>query len=363
MIKRHIFSWFINGSMWSFLGVILAVTFFYLPQYRNPFNLHIIVDYEVDLVEVKERVKDLQILYRDEDILNTDRLLKLIRITFKNDGKTILQQAYDQSKKFGLRIENAVLLDVDVENSNSDYLKENILEKLQEQSYPESEGPIFDSVSELSLPKLIFEKGKYVSLKLYVLQIQKTKSVRFVPMGKIANIDHISITYDNKESADSYIKMFIKSLSIFVMYFVIAYFVSALIVVLTMYVILRSERYSRKFRTSRFLRINRKLTVEQKNIVKIYRTIWKIAHTKLLKALLKERLVVDFRVFIKEEIERTITKHPYLIHGYFLRDIERFEVMKLPPEIFILKEGKIELNQANKDFIISFFRQMKQLPE
>ena len=81
----------INGTIWSFVGVILTVMFFYWSQYRNPFDFRITLDDEVDLVEVRERIEDLKIKYKNEDILNAPKALKMLRVTIRNSGQTILQ--------------------------------------------------------------------------------------------------------------------------------------------------------------------------------------------------------------------------------------------------------------------------------
>ena len=81
----------LNGSAWSFIGVLLAGAFFYWQEYRNPFDFRMELIDEFNLVEVKEKISDLKIIYKNEDILENEKEIKVIRFRISNQGDTILQ--------------------------------------------------------------------------------------------------------------------------------------------------------------------------------------------------------------------------------------------------------------------------------
>jgi len=99
----------IGGTAWSFVGVIIAVLFFYWTEYRNPFDFKIVVESEVNLFEVKEKIEALRILY-ENDLLCSGKEIRIVNLLLKNDGNTILQQYYDEKQPFGVRFENSVIL-------------------------------------------------------------------------------------------------------------------------------------------------------------------------------------------------------------------------------------------------------------
>lgn len=162
---KSILKTIITGSAWSFIGVLLAVGFFSWKEYENPFQFRIEIVDEFNLVEVREQIEDLKIIYKNEDILTSNKQIKVIRITFRNIGETILQQYYDQLEPFGLRFEQAKILNVEVTNSNSQDIKKKILPAKVKQNMNLNENDEF-TYDELILSKVIFEEGKYVTFKI-----------------------------------------------------------------------------------------------------------------------------------------------------------------------------------------------------
>jgi hypothetical protein len=101
----------ISGSAWSFIGVLVAAAFFYWQEYRNPFEFRIELRDEFNLVEIREKISNLKILYENDDILESQKEIKVVRLELINEGETILQSYYDQLEPFGLRFSNAKILD------------------------------------------------------------------------------------------------------------------------------------------------------------------------------------------------------------------------------------------------------------
>ena len=90
----------VNASAWSFVGVLVTAAVFVFVEYRNPFDFRIELIDEFNLVEVKEKISDLKILYEDDDILESQKEIKVIRINLSNNGETILQSYYDSTRTF-----------------------------------------------------------------------------------------------------------------------------------------------------------------------------------------------------------------------------------------------------------------------
>jgi hypothetical protein len=66
---------------------------------------------EFNLVEIREKISNLKILYENDDILESQKEIKVVRLELINEGETILQSYYDQLEPFGLRFSNAKILD------------------------------------------------------------------------------------------------------------------------------------------------------------------------------------------------------------------------------------------------------------
>ena len=192
--RSNLIRFILNGTLWSFLGVVLTVAVFYWSEQRNPFKFTILLDDVQNLVEVRERIPDLKILYRNQDILELKRNIRIARITLRNDGATLLQQHYDDIESFGLRFVDATVLDVILSDSNSDYLKKHLLsEKTGSPNSQKTEEKANLPRNFIPLQKVIFEEGKQATLRVYILQDQN-KPFKLEPVGKIANIDQLHIT-------------------------------------------------------------------------------------------------------------------------------------------------------------------------
>jgi len=180
-----------KGFAWSFLGVIITVAFFIITEYNNRFNLELKINDDVKLVEVREQIPDLNIFYKEKELINSNQEIRIITLTLKNSGQDIIQAYYDNNQPFGLTFESSSILGFNILDSNSDYLKQNLL-------------PRIESVDKLYFSKVIFERNKYIMLKVYLLQPKGISQTKISLLGKIAGIDKVPITYpgsslDNNE--------------------------------------------------------------------------------------------------------------------------------------------------------------------
>ena len=145
---------FLNGSLWSIAGVLATVAIFYWQEHRSAFDLGISLEDEVNLVEVREAVPELQITYEHDDLLKTNKAIKLLRLRIENRGETILQSYFDQNIPFRIVFPDSQVLDAKIEGTNSDYLKENLLK-----SPPDSIAEGNKRSDFISFNPVIFERG------------------------------------------------------------------------------------------------------------------------------------------------------------------------------------------------------------
>jgi len=165
------------------IGIILTVLFGYSAlQERKP-SLKFEITSEGNVFYLQKSLDDLDIIFQGKNIKETDQNLRIVTLAIRNDGwTTILQNHFDATEPWGFRIKNAELVDVPrVVNSNSDYLRK----KLQ---------PEVSNANEVKFEKVIFERGKFISLELLLLHDSKAEP-KISPFGKIAGIDQFTVTY------------------------------------------------------------------------------------------------------------------------------------------------------------------------
>lgn len=167
---------------WSFFGVLLTViiTVFTLSYEKKPEIVFDIIN-ETNVLDVRQPVKDLVVLFQNENIEEKKENLRILQVKISNQGQAdVLQSHYDADDIFGLEVENAKLIEVRLVDSNSSYLKGKLSPKIQ-------------AANIVQFNKLIFEKNKYVVVELLVLHT-KDGELNITPLGKIVNMDKIPLT-------------------------------------------------------------------------------------------------------------------------------------------------------------------------
>ena len=371
---------FLGGAIWSFLGVLVTLLVFYLAERKNAYSFEITIDDEIDLVEVRERIEDLQILYKNQDLLDSQKAIKLLQITLRNLGKTIVQTQYDESRPFGLFFPGAIILRADVLASNSDYLKTGLLPEEDESSATRPAGP-FDmlmpekaasadarlksalgrarSPGTLELQKLIFEKGKYVTLKVFLLLERSEDPVTVKTKGKIAHIDNLSVkrapaSVDAKPGSFApSIGMLLAVYGGFLGFFVTGASLSALHK-------LRTNR-ERSRRIEAF-RQDRVLSAVEDAIIGIYDNSWDSRYPRLLQSLVKGDGVLNLESFSTERagnFKQFLSLYLSLFRSITSPSTFRgFGPISLPAEIFSQDGVHISLNKENEGFVREFFTEV-----
>lgn len=324
----------ISGSAWSFIGVLIAVAFFYWQEYRNPFDFRIELVDEFNLVEVKGKLSDLKILYKNDDILESQREIKVVRINLNNAGKTILQSYYDQLEPFGLRFFKSKILDAEVTSSNSEDLKEKLIE-----SFSSTDNTEYD---DLILSKVIFDQDDFAALKVTLLQSAKDDLI-ISPLGKLANIKSLKVSKIKEEVREPVSPWF---------YIVGGYFGFLIFLIGIIGIIEFSEKRNKNKKIKKFKEKYRPLNETEEEIVNLY---LKLSHRteNLISGLVAKDYVLDFKDIIKEQEPSGILQ---LIMPFSYRHKIRYK--RLPKEIFSVQGTSVSFNADNTEFIKSFFTEV-----
>jgi hypothetical protein len=168
---------------WSILGVFLAIVFgvfaiFPIFHEDKP-NISVQITNEANVLDVHEPVKDLSVLFQGEDIQQNNLNLRILTVRVTNNGQVdILQNYYDEDDIWGLQLENGKIIESRLIDTNSDYIRENLL------PYIIGEEDI------IQFSKIIFEREKYFTLEILVLHA-KDQMPKILAIGKIAGIDKV----------------------------------------------------------------------------------------------------------------------------------------------------------------------------
>lgn len=85
---------------WSFISVILAILFFIYQEYfkKDYTEITLQVVSKNNVLDVKENVNDLRILYKENELINLNKELKILDLKIINTGtQNISQEKYDQT--------------------------------------------------------------------------------------------------------------------------------------------------------------------------------------------------------------------------------------------------------------------------
>ncbi|MFY0598778.1 MAG: hypothetical protein JXR03_03845 [Cyclobacteriaceae bacterium] len=178
----------------TFIGLVITVALGAISIYASFFrqnnpNLEFRIESLTNVLEVNQEIGELQIFYKDNDIIKSDKNLSIIRIIVINNGSSsILQNSYDQEIPFGLYFENAkVLKKPEILDASNGYLEK----------YFEPE--VFGEDS-IQFPKLIIDSDEYIVLDILIIHDKEIIPVIHTT-GKIAQIDDIELIelYINKD--------------------------------------------------------------------------------------------------------------------------------------------------------------------
>jgi hypothetical protein len=167
------------GFIIGFIGIIFTIIFgglslyyrFYTPQ---PEISYIILS-DSNVVDLHKPLKDLKILFQNEDIQKNNMNLKIYSLKISNSGpKNILETHYASDEDWGIKITEGKIIESRLVESNSDYLKSNLNPKIVDDKT-------------ISFKKVIFDKNDYFTLEVLVLH-SIDSDINLIPFGKISGI-------------------------------------------------------------------------------------------------------------------------------------------------------------------------------
>lgn len=174
---------------WSFLGFLMAIIFGLLSIYLGFFKhdnpaLQLVITSNSNVLDIKERLGSLDVLYEGESLSKTSKDLRIITFQVTNPGSApILPNYYDLQNPVGFTVVNGVLADTpSVVKASNKYLEKNIT---MSKRTPQS----------VAFSNIILEPGDSFFIRLLVLyEIGKEPSIE--AFGKIANIKEIEVIQD-----------------------------------------------------------------------------------------------------------------------------------------------------------------------
>lgn len=164
---------------WSFFGFLLAIIFGALAIYtsfyqsKNP-KLEFLILSNSNVLDVKENVRNLDILYKGSNIKEKKENLSLVTVqVINNSNVNILKNYYDEISPIGLEVVNGEIVEnPQILDASNEYLRKQLRINI-------------DSAGGVLLPNLIIEGNEYFTFSLLLLH--KSNSVlKFKSFGKIA---------------------------------------------------------------------------------------------------------------------------------------------------------------------------------
>ena len=170
---------------WGFIGLLITLALGVVSIYAE-FVRKSAADFRIELLsltpvlDVRERLPDLAVLYRGADISKTGQTITVVVLRIANRGNAdILKGSYDDRDPVGFEISSAELIKAEVVGTSSDYLKK-------------ATGANIVGPKRVALNAVILEPKENYDIKLLLLHPSSvTPIVR--PYGKVAGVRNLSI--------------------------------------------------------------------------------------------------------------------------------------------------------------------------
>jgi len=171
---------------WGVFGVLLAVAFGVVAVHtdlvvdRRP-KLEFSIVTDAPVLDVREQVGDLAILYGGLDIQKAHKSLRVIVLRVENNGRAdILNGSYDDRAPLGFELRDGVLLRAELISCSNQYLSDTMTVTMKGET-------------SATFPPVILEAGESFTIKLLVLHSQVSRpAIR--PVGKVAGIRDIVLS-------------------------------------------------------------------------------------------------------------------------------------------------------------------------
>jgi hypothetical protein len=172
---------------WSFLGFLIGIAGFgyaiYIDYNNDEYtDLSFEIVSNTNVLDLNEEINDLVVNYKGENILQTNRNLKVLTVRVNNTGtKHINNFDYDQSQDWGFKVKNGnIVNNPELISASNSYLKESISNIKA------------DTLGKVIFPKIIIESGENFVVKvLTISSISENPTIQ--PFGKIAGINKFKV--------------------------------------------------------------------------------------------------------------------------------------------------------------------------
>lgn len=136
---------------------------------------------DTDVFDLHRPLRQLEIVFQDQNIEEQGLNLRIVTILVKNSGRVnILPIHYDQEDVWGIKFRHAKVIEARLVGASSEYLQSKVI--------PQRSG-----VDTVAFPKDIFEKGASFTIEALLLH-PKNESPAILPVGKIAGINKIPVS-------------------------------------------------------------------------------------------------------------------------------------------------------------------------
>jgi len=175
--KRFAFAWTLIGLL---LAVVLGALSIYTDFIRTAEpKLQVEVLGNEPVLDVREKLPDLEVIYQAQDIAKIGKTLSVILVRIANRGSAdVLGTFYDANSPVNVELINGTLVRAEVTETSNDYLK--------------SAATLTRSYPKVILSPVIIERDEWVTLKLLALH-DLNKQPSLSASGKIAGQRDISI--------------------------------------------------------------------------------------------------------------------------------------------------------------------------
>lgn len=331
-------------------GLITGIAFGLLSVYTDFFrtttpNIQFDILSNTTVVDLKENIGKIDILYDSTSILSKKQTLSLITVKISNNGNSdVLKNYYDNHFPLGFKVDNGIILEKPtlIQSSNS-YIEHSI-------------GLSSKHQNEITFTDFIFEKDEFFILKILVLHGVNSQP-EIIPEGKIAGVKQISVTksYLSKETKTFWQRVFEGSLLIHVTRFfsyIFGFGLSAIIIFLPITLI--GEEISvkkRKRKLKKFkLHLKREFTDSEIIITDFFLTFGIDAIKKFRKIATQYNKYKRINAIINPQFEPHLMMHQTEQRSYEKAAMELIKELKENQYVSV-QEGKLIFKDNLDNFI------------
>lgn len=174
------FSWSFLGFLIGILGIGYAI---YIENFKKDYKE---ISFEIlsktNVLDLNEKINDLAVTYKGENILTTNRSLKVLTVRVNSNGtKDVNQFDYDQNQEWGFSIlEGEIVNNPEILSASNSYLQ-NSINSIR-----------LDSLNRIVFPKVIIESNENFLVKVLII-CDVGQNPDILPFGKIAGIKKFQV--------------------------------------------------------------------------------------------------------------------------------------------------------------------------